>query len=213
MKRPTHALVVCNGEMPSRALIAPLLKRRPYILCADGGANRIRSFGITPHAIIGDLDSITDRTRHHFSDVPVIHEPDQNSTDLEKALDHLLGLRVRSAVVIGATGERADHTVSNLSILAKYHTRLALQFLDERCTIEAVRKRVRFRAPLGQQISLVPMGLCEGVTTAGLKYPLRSERLAFGVREGTSNEAVATTVTVSVRSGHLLLFRIHPAAR
>lgn len=203
-------MVICNGEMPSQNLIAPFLKTKPFILCADGGANKARPFGITPHMIIGDLDSITQKTRLFFSSVPTIHNPDQNNTDLEKALDYLLSINVTSATVIGATGDRPDHTMSNFSILLKYHKKLSLRFFDERCTVEVVRKSVRFRSQAGQQISLVPMGKCSGITTAGLKYPLKKESLEPGVREGLSNEATGTHVSVTVQRGNLLLFIIHP---
>jgi thiamine pyrophosphokinase len=54
------------------------------------------------------------------------------------------------------------------------------------------------------------MGTCSGIVTTGLKYPLKRESLALGVREGSSNEAVAPAVTISCREGSLLLFKIHP---
>lgn len=213
MKRQnTHALIICNGEMPSKKILAPLLKHKPFIICADGGANKARLFGIMPHVIIGDLDSITEKTRHYYSSVPVIHLPDQNSTDLEKALEYLLTNKYSAAAVVGATGDRPDHTLSNFSILLKYHRRLTVLYIDERCTIEVIHKKVRFAAQIGQQISLVPMGVCAGVLTAGLKYPLKRESLEPGVKEGTSNEAVKRIVTVSLKKGPLLLFKIHPAA-
>ncbi|MEW5798439.1 MAG: thiamine diphosphokinase [Bacteroidota bacterium] len=206
-----QALIICNGEMPSKKILAPLLQQKPFIVCADGGANKARSFGITPHVIIGDLDSISDKTRHYFSTVPIIHLSDQNSTDLEKALEYLLTNNYSGAAVVGATGDRPDHTLSNFSILLKYHKRLTLLYIDERCTIEVINKKVRFAAQIGQQISLVPMGRCTGVLTAGLKYPLKRESLEPGVREGTSNEAVKTNVTISLQKGPLLLFKIHPS--
>ncbi len=196
--------------MPPLKLLSPLLKTKPFIICADGGANKARAFGIMPQYIIGDLDSITQKTRHYFSSVPIIHDADQNSTDLEKVLEHLLTNNFTSAAIIGATGERPDHTMSNFSILLKYHKKLSLQFFDERCTVEIVQKKIRFGAVVGQQISLIPMGTCVGITTEGLKFPLKNESLELGVREGSSNEAIKSAITISMKSGSLLLFKIHP---
>lgn len=210
-QRPArHALIICNGEMPSQRLIAPVLRTKPYIICADGGANKARSFGITPHLIIGDLDSITQKSRRYYAGIPVIHDQNQNNTDLEKALEHLLQEGITSAVIIGATGERPDHTLANFSILLKFHRRLALRFLDERCTAEVIHRSARIRTTAGQPISLIPFGRCTGITTAGLKYPLRNEALEPGVREGSSNEATGASVTVTVKKGPLMLFVIHP---
>jgi len=204
-----HALVVCNGEMPSLQLIAPFLKTKPYVICADGGANKIRSFKIIPHCIVGDLDSITQKTRRFYSSVPIIQLSDQNSTDLEKVLEHLIGLKITSATIVGATGDRPDHMLANFSILLKYHKRLALKFFDDWCTVEIVQRSIRFKAAVGQQISLIPMGKCSGITTQGLRFPLKNESLELGIREGSSNEAVRAQVSISMKRGSLLLFKIH----
>ncbi len=212
-KKNKPVLVICNGEMPSLKLLSPLLKKKPYIVCADGGANKARSFGITPHCIIGDMDSITQKTRHYFSSVPIIHIADQNSTDLEKVLEHLLLNKFTSATIVGATGDRPDHTMANFSILMKYDKKLSLLFFDERCTVRIIRKTIRLSAAIGQQISLVPMGTCAGITTHGLKFPLNNESLEVGVREGLSNEATQKNIEITLKRGALLLFAIHPHIR
>ncbi len=209
MKKQKHALIICNGEMPSQKLLAPLLKKKPFIICADGGANKARAFNILPHCIIGDLDSITQKTRHYFSSVPIIHNPDQNSTDLEKVMNYLILHSFASAIIIGATGDRPDHTMANFSILMKYHRKISLQFFDERCTAEIIHKKIRFTAEIGQQISLLPMGKCSGIRTQGLKFPLNNETLELGIREGSSNEAAQHIITITLKSGSLLLFTIH----
>ncbi len=209
MKKIKHALVICNGEMPSQKLLVPLLKKKPFIICADGGANKARAFNILPDFIIGDLDSITQKTRHYFSSVPIIYNPDQNSTDLEKTLNYLLTNSFASATIIGATGDRPDHTMANFSILMKYHRKISLRFFDERCTAQMVHKKIRFSSEIGQQISLMPMGKCSGITTQGLKFPLKNEILELGVREGSSNEAVKNVITITMKTGSLLLFKIH----
>jgi thiamine pyrophosphokinase len=59
----------------------------------------------------------------------------------------------------------------------------------------------------------MPMGVCRGIVTKGLKYPLRNESLALGVREVSSNEAIGRSVRISVKHGSLLLFKIHPSVR
>jgi thiamine pyrophosphokinase len=200
------ALVICNGEMPSRKILSEVLKENPFIVCADGGANKARLFGIVPHCIIGDLDSISDETRRAFHGVRTIHNSDQYSTDLEKALDFVLKEKIRKAVIIGATGRRPDHTMSNFSILKKYHTKLDLMLKDSYCDIRLISRKISFEAKRGQIISLSPLGKCSGITTRGLKFPLHNEALELGVREGESNAAVSSPVEISVKKGSLLLF-------
>jgi thiamine pyrophosphokinase len=200
------ALVICNGVVLSKAKIALLLREKPFIICADGGANKARLLGIRPHAIIGDLDSISSRTRKHFSSVETIHIADQESTDLEKALDFLLKLLIPSATVVGATGGRPDHSLANLSILKKYHKRIRLLFSDPFCDIRIIDSKIVFEAIVGSLISLMPLDRCEGIQTIGLKYPLSNESLELGEREGTSNIVISSPVKITVKKGCLLLF-------
>jgi thiamine pyrophosphokinase len=205
-KRQRIALVICNGKVLSKKDLAPLLQGRPFVLCADGGANMARRLGIRPNAIVGDLDSISRSTRKFFSGVETIRMDDQYSTDLEKALDVLLERGFHSAVVVGAMGGRPDHSLANLSILMKYHRKMDLQFSDTFCDICIIDRKVVLNAGIGSVISLMPLGRCEGVTTSGLKYPLLDETLELGVREGTSNEVVSSHVRISVKNGILVLF-------
>ena len=44
-----------------------------------------------------------------------------------------------------------------------------------------------------------------GITTEGLKFPLRGESLAPSERDGISNEVVGNPVIVNVSEGDLLL--------
>ncbi len=202
----TKALVICNGDVLSKAKIAPLLREKPFIICADGGANKARLLGIRPHAIIGDLDSISSRTRKYFSRVETIHTANQESTDLEKALDFLLKLLIPSATVVGATGGRPDHSLANLSILKKYHKRIRLFFSDPYCDIRIIDNKIVFKAIVGSVISLMPLDRCEGIQTIGLKYSLNNESLELGEREGTSNVVTSSPVQITVKKGCLLLF-------
>jgi thiamine pyrophosphokinase len=51
----------------------------------------------------------------------VIKDPDQQTNDLEKALLYAIKMECSSAVVFGATGQRADQTVKNLSVLKQFN--------------------------------------------------------------------------------------------
>ena len=210
---PATALVICNGKPPSQRLARECLRTRPFVVCADGGANVAARLGIRPDLIIGDCDSVTPKTREQFSSVPLLKITDQKNTDLEKALNYLLKKKIRSIVVLGATGNRADHAFANLSILAKYRKRLDVRFRDDDGEIFAIPERWFGEVGTGTIISLLPLGKCSGITTTGLKFPLKNELLALGVREGVSNISLQDSITVRVRAGRLLLFVGHRECR
>ncbi len=206
MKRFHKALIIGNGPLPSRRRIAALLDDETLIVCADGGANRALARGITPHIVIGDLDSLSPRTAAAFAAAEKIRSEDQENTDLEKALDLLLQRGITRAVVIGATGRRPDHTLANFSILAKYHPRIDLLFVDSWCRMRIIDGAVSLPLPKGTTVSLLPLGRCEGVTTRGLAYPLNQAVLELGVREGISNLVSDSPVEITLNKGTLLLF-------
>ena len=209
-KKGRNALVVCNGEVLSKKEIAPFMRGNPFVVCADGGADKARKLRIRPDVIIGDLDSISPAARKFFSDVRTIHVKSQDNTDLEKVLAYLVMRRYRSAIVVGALGGRPDHSLTNFSVLKKYHKRIRLVFADSSCDIQIIDRRITFSSGIGSVISLLPLGRCEGITTAGLEFPLHNESLELGVREGMSNTVVSSPVKISVRKGSLLLFMVKP---
>jgi thiamine pyrophosphokinase len=60
----------------------------------------------------------------------------------------------------------------------------------------------------GDIVSLLPLGDAVGVTTAGLRYPLRDEDLPAGPARGLSNVREGITATVTLRRGRLLVVEV-----
>ena len=202
------ALIVGNGEPPSRELFAACAREAELILCADGGANTASAYGFTPDYVVGDLDSVSNQSKAALAaDRVILVDPEGNvGTDGQKVLNHAVALGVTEAVLLGFTGRRTDHLLGNLSLLKTFADRLALHMVDDYCDIRRIDRRIRFRAAIGQKISLCPLdGAVEGIETLGLKWPLRSESLIPGVRDGISNEVVANPVEIKVGRGDLLL--------
>jgi thiamine pyrophosphokinase len=181
------------------------------IVCADSGAEHARALGLTPHSIVGDLDSISADTLSHFESlgVNVLRIHDQNRDDFEKALEYIASFHHGAVTVLGLTGLRTDHALTNLSVMLRwsdrFHSLIAVdsfasyQFLTEK------RNKIEREAKLGQLISLMPFGVAKGVKTENLQYGLSHEDLALGEREGLSNVAMGSPVRISIESGALLV--------
>lgn len=206
------ALVICNGEPPSRKLARALARRCGMIVAADGGANVARAYGIRPDIIIGDLDSIQPATRKVFASSTLIHLTRQDNTDLEKALDMLVAKGVREAIIIGATGRRLDFTLGNLSVLWVYANKVNLRCEGDGWRAIPLGRSGHCRARIGTTVSLIPFGNCSGITLRGLKYPLTNATMKMG-EIGVSNVALKQTFTVRVRRGKMLLVLLDPARR
>jgi thiamine pyrophosphokinase len=204
-----NALVIANSELPAAKILDELRARSEIVICADGGANRARAAGIVPDYIVGDLDSLSAETRQAFASTPIIHQPSQYATDLEKSLQFAVDLGVTQALLVGLTGLRLDHQLVNLNMADKFCDRLGIETHDDFGVGRFIRnEEVTFDAPLGQQISLIAFRRAEGVRTAGLKYPLHDEALEWAVRDGLSNEVVSSPVRIRVERGTLFCYRV-----
>ena len=207
------ALIVGNGEPPSRALFEALLAAAPdLLLCADGGADTVRRYGRVPDVVVGDLDSASaDALSGMAAERRVRIDADDSGTDLNKVLTHAVGMGVTEAVLTGVTGRRTDHTLWNLSLLKTFADRLRLHITDDHCHIHLLREGtpVRFAAGVGQRLSLSPLdGSAQDVWTEGLRWSLAGETLD-GRRDGISNEVVESPVSVRVGGPGDLLLIVH----
>ncbi|MCC6441878.1 MAG: thiamine diphosphokinase [Armatimonadetes bacterium] len=202
-------LIVCNGVFPSEARILAEVEKAGLIACADGGAEKLLRLGIAPHYIVGDQDSVTPDALASVPSERVVLAWDQEYTDFDKTVRFVLDLGYSDIRVVGATGGRVDHTVGNLGVLRKYHRRARIALVDDDCWIVVPDRSLTFPAEAGQKVSLVPLGRAGSVSTEGLKWPLRDDCLELGVRDGTSNEAVSSPVTVTVEDGFLAVCVFH----
>ena len=161
--------------------------------------------------IIGDLDSVTSETLNTFSKATIVRRPEQETTDLHKALEYLENRGAEKVVIFGGTGERPDHFFGNMSLFLCFKGKLDLEFIDPWCSIRLINGDMTLTGKPGQSVSLWPLsGDARGVTTTGLKYPLDNETLLQDTR-GISNELCAKKATIKIRSGDVLVIMHHPA--
>lgn len=201
-----RVLVVANGEPPSGDLLHRLAATADLIVAADGGAIIALDAGITPDAVVGDLDSVTARPSLSFPPERMHRVSELDTTDLQKAVAFALSGGATEVDIVAAGGGRADHALANLSVLVTFRGRADLRVHDDLFEISLVDGTATIDAEPGTLISLVAIGPCEGVTTSGMRWDLHDFTLTFSPR-GVHNEVAATPATVSVRTGDLLLFR------
>lgn len=201
-----RALVIANGEPPSAGLARTLRQAAQLVVGADGGADRALALGITVDAVVGDLDSVSEKAREALPAAAFHHRPALDKTDLEKAVAFAIEAGASEVDIIGAGGGRADHALANLSVLLVFRGRARLAMHDDAFAISLVEGTEVIEAEPGTLISLVAIGRCTGLTTTGMRWDLTDYTLGFSPL-GIHNEVRDSPATVSVREGDLLLFR------
>jgi thiamine pyrophosphokinase len=201
-----RALVFANGEAPPPGLVAELRAAAGMVVAADGGARHALANGILPDAVVGDLDSIDDELRAAIPAARFHRAARLDTTDLEKAVEFSIAKGATAVDVVAAGGGRSDHALANLSVLVLNRGKADVRVHDELFEVSLVVNRAEVVGPEGTVVSLVALGTCTGVTTEGLRWPLKEFTLPFGPR-GIHNEIAASPAVVSVRTGDLLLFK------
>ena len=212
--------MVSGGLVPDAALVGAL-PAGAFVIAADSGLDHAAALGLRVDVLVGDLDSASAAAIRAAEAGGVHierHAADKEATDLELALDHALALgATRVTVVSGGGGERLDHHLAELVLLAA--SRFAPLRLDARIgAARAVpvhaREGVSLTGAPGAVLTLIALGgPAEGITTDGLRWPLRAETLAPGSTRGVSNEIVAGAVRVDLTGGTLLAIGPGPLER
>src|SRR5207249_11746162 len=206
------AVVVAPGAvLPSdRAVI----DATDYVVAADGGAFALERWKVLPHLIVGDMDSLGDAgvERMARQGIPVAKFPAaKDESDLELAMAQAIEAGATEIVFLGALGgDRLDHETANLLLLADPgYDGVRLEARRGALRIRPIRGEgsLSLAGPVGALVTLLPVnGNADGVTTEGLRYPLRNETLRFGRARGLSNEVASLPAKVSVDKGTLLVF-------
>ncbi|NOY23508.1 MAG: thiamine diphosphokinase [Acidobacteria bacterium] len=203
------AILFANGQVTEREVTIAMQTTFDLVVAADGGIVHAERFGFVPDAVVGDFDSLPPDSKKRFQNTRFIYRPSQEQCDLEKALIFCKSEGIAAVTLLGATGKRLDHTLGNLSLLTRYDRNLTLRILTPEAEIFIVRECLELEGVPGQAVSLMPMGEATHVTTTGLEYSLSGETLAFGQREGTSNEFSSKRCTISLTDGLLFVFRLY----
>lgn len=172
----------------------------PTLIAADGGADFALDNGHMPDVVIGDFDSISEAARRHIAPDRMVRITEQDSTDFDKCLRNISAPLILG---LGFMGARVDH---QLSVFNRLAARPNIQ-----CILIG-REDVVFHAPpqltlsldIGTRVSLFPMTAVTGAST-GLRWPIDGLEFAPAFRAGTSNEADAQTVTLSMDAPGMLV--------
>jgi len=219
-----RAIVLANGEVPSRAVLDATwpgwADDVTIVIAADGGARHAATLNLRLDTWVGDGDSFPEAEVRALEAAGVTVrrlDRDKDETDTEIALVEAVAAGAADITILGALGGlRIDHALANVALLA--HPSLgdrSTQLIGEggvRLSIvgapgpdgePAARALV---GRVGDLVSLLPLfGRAEGVTTDGLRYPLRDEPLEIGPARGVSNVRVVPRARVRVRAGRLLV--------
>ena len=198
-------LIIANGEPPGDDLLQNLVDQSDFIIAADGGSNICFQKNIYPDFIIGDLDSIEKHVLDHFKFCEIIKIVDQESHDLDKAIQFVKTLKPEIIRVTAAFGKRFDHSLANLLLLQTRYKELPLVFHDQYGCLSMISGKYELNDPVGRIVSLFSFLPVFGLSLTGFQYSLDNMDYPNGF-SGLSNVIKQKHPMIRLRKGSLFLY-------
>ena len=192
-----RTVIVGNGILKEDFL--KILRESDFVIGVDRAAYWLIQQGRTPDVAIGDFDSVTpDELSIIEQSVKTIlrFPPEKNETDMELALKYADGLHPKEVLIFGATGNRLDHTLTNLFLIQNH------VLIDEYNRIRFVgRGKTVIERSSYRYISILPYTKSITLSLSGFRYDLEKITLVRGTSRGVSNEIVGKQGEITLFSG------------
>lgn len=182
----SNVVIICDGKFPKTEYPRYLIRTADFIICCDGALKKfIRNsrsiFGEDrlPDVVVGDMDSLPATMKERYRDI-IVQIDEQEHNDQTKAfrwaIENLDG--ISSIRILGATGEREDHTIGNISLLMEYARTYDLQGMDvtvemisDHGTIFAVTDSFEMDCGEGRKVSIFSPDNSLKICSEGLEWP------------------------------------------
>lgn len=200
-------VILCDGDFPTRPELLEMLENME-VLCCDGAAATLLAYGVTPHVIVGDMDTLSPALQAQYADL-IVRIEEQETNDLHKALCWVEQNAYTEVHVLGMSGKREDHFLGNLSqcdCWSREHPAMqVLAYSDYGRFMHIPSGDVEVSTQLGQAVSLFDWQGGAHISSQGLDYPLQGQVLPY-IFSGTLNRASGELLSLHVEAGSVMLF-------
>lgn len=214
-----NTLIITGGDLRPEFVKEYMKdKKIDIIIAVDGGLTVADMADIKPDYIIGDFDTVNSILLFKYEnmeDVKIIrYKPEKDSTDTGLAIQKAIEKNSFSIHILGATGTRFDHTISNILLLqTTSEAGIDAMIVNENNRIRLLgykRKIITLTKKDSnyKYVSLIPLSeKVTGITTKGMKYNISNYDFYIDkeISMGVSNEIEDEVAEISVVSGKLLL--------
>ena len=115
-------VIVGGGSLDMDFSLSYIKREQPdYLIAVDGGLTFCYRAGLWPDAIVGDFDSVDPEILKYYRDqekIPIdAYDSHKDYTDMEIGMRKAMDLGSSQVILLGATGTRLDHTMTNIQCL------------------------------------------------------------------------------------------------
>lgn len=205
-------LIISNGTLDNKDILINAIEEADYIICADGGAKYFYDLEKNPDIVVGDLDSIDEKTLSIMKEKDIkFHRfpAKKDKTDTELAIDYAIDMGAREISLLGAIGTRLDHTLGNIMLLRKLLKRgVKAKIVNSQNEIHIVMDSLTLEATEKDYVSLIPLTeVVKGVTLRGFEYETTDKDFMMDSSLGISNKIINGKGEINIKEGVCLVIK------
>ena len=221
-----NVIIIGAGNVNKDHLIETVERMEdPFMVGVDGGIKHIIDAGIKPDIVLGDMDSVKldDDDRVKLAEYidegtkEVVLPTEKDDTDSEHAMHMVLDIVKPGdkVVLLGMSGTRLDHTISNVIMLRLFAMKDIDAFMaDEHNVIRVLGVYGESPASVilskdeteGKYVSVIPLSdVVEGLTIKDAKYEVTDFMLDKSSGRCISNESLGKDIMISIKTGEIIL--------
>ena len=199
-----NALII-NGGLNSTK--RDQLDNYDFIVAVDSGAEHAYKLFLKPNLIIGDLDSIDEKTikRAVKDSIQIVkYETNKNDTDFELALKHVLDQSIKDITIIGGEYGEIDHLFSVLTVIISYQNDELISWIHGNQSI-IIPNSKKIKIGNNVKFSILPFTDLKNLNISGAQWNLENENIKFGKSFTLRNISIDKNIEVSVDDGKFCL--------
>lgn len=181
-------VILAAGAFPRKGGKArQLLETATRVICCDSAADGYRRcFRRDPTVVVGDGDSC----RGSFGNF--VRIPEQDTNDLEKAIQYCFRQGWMRPILLGVTGRREDHTLGNVFRAFDHQ----LEIVTDYGRFVPFMGQGSFAVKKGAPVSIFALDRQTQMSSSGLEWPL--DGVVFeNLYCATLNRASSTKITLT----------------
>lgn len=199
-------VIVAGGQFPKKEIFNEIAKDVDYIIAADSGYDYLIKLDVKVDYLIGDFDSI-EYDINEVKTPDIIQFPkEKDFTDLHIAINKAIELGSKKVTILGATGTRLDHTITNMFLLRLlYDSGIDGKIIDNNNEVMLIKGKKKIQKKHYKYLSIIPLSNNTEVSISGVKYPLTNKQVSFMDSLCISNEINEVVANVEVSDYSLVI--------
>lgn len=204
----TECVIIGGADIVDYDRIKGYINDKSFIVCCDSGLKHIEKLSVMPDLVVGDFDS---HDKPSFSVETIVLPREKDDTDTFFAVKEAVKRGFIAFTILGAVGNRLDHTLGNISILMYLNSLgLTARLIDDYSEMQVISDCIEISNSFSFFSTVSIDGTARGVCIENAKFPLHNAVIEPIYQYGISNEVLPGKASTRVRlkEGKLLIIKV-----